>query len=210
MSRTVDITPSRPTPIAGPMSYEQFLEWDGENQHVEWVNGEVIPMAPVSNEHSDVAVYLTRILGEFAELAGAGEVRIDPFQMKAAEHLPGRAPDILFVRKENLGRLKRLYLDGPADIVVEVTSPSTRSVDRTDKFAEYAQGKVPEYWLIDPDRQKHEFYQLGPDGTYQLAAIPTDGIYRSPTIVGLWLKPAWLWQQPRPTIRSIAKEWGLI
>src|SRR3954447_14903183 len=24
------------------MSYEQFLKWDGENRHVEWVNGEVI------------------------------------------------------------------------------------------------------------------------------------------------------------------------
>ena len=33
--------PRRPYPR---MTYEQFLKWDGENQHVEWVNGEVVPM----------------------------------------------------------------------------------------------------------------------------------------------------------------------
>ena len=52
MTRTIDITPpSDRSRLAGPMTYEQFLEWDGENQHVEWVNGEVIPMPPVSDEH---------------------------------------------------------------------------------------------------------------------------------------------------------------
>jgi Uma2 family endonuclease len=210
MTRTVDITPFRPVPLAGPITYEQFLEWDGENQHVEWVNGEVIPMAPVSNEHADVTVYLTRLLGQFAELTGTGELKTDPFQMKAAPHLPGRAPDIIFIRNENLGRLKRLYLDGPADIVIEVISPSTRGVDRGEKYVEYEQGKVPEYWLLDPDREKHEFYQLDADGFYQLASIPADGVYRSTTVPNLWIKPAWLWQRPRPTVLSIAKEWGLL
>ena len=210
MSRMLDITPFRPTPLAGPMSYEQFLEWDGENQHVEWVNGEVMPMAPVSNEHSDVTLYIARLLGEFAELTDSGEIRIDPFQMKAAAHLPGRAPDIMFIRKENLSRLKRLYLEGPADLVVEVISPSSRGIDRGEKYVEYEQGRVPEYWLLDPDREKHEFYQLGGDGFYQMVVIPSDGNYRSSSVPGLWIKPAWLWQRPRPTVLSIAKEWGLL
>ncbi|MBI2301818.1 MAG: Uma2 family endonuclease [Armatimonadetes bacterium] len=30
------------------LTFEEFLAWDGENQHVEWVDGEVVEMAPVS------------------------------------------------------------------------------------------------------------------------------------------------------------------
>ncbi len=36
------------------MSYEEFLDWDGENQHVEWVDGKVVPMPPITGEHNDV------------------------------------------------------------------------------------------------------------------------------------------------------------
>ena len=45
----------RPTQRAIPdkLSYEEFLQWDGENQHVEWVDGEVVIMSPVSKIHSD-------------------------------------------------------------------------------------------------------------------------------------------------------------
>ena len=206
----VEPTPSRPAPLAGPISYEEFLEWEGENQHVEWVNGEVIPMAPVSDAHNDLTGFLGAVLWQFAELTKLGKVRHDPFQMKTSATLPGRAPDIIFVLKRKYPRLKRVYLDGPADLVIEVISPGTRGVDRGDKYVEYEQGGVPEYWLLDPERKQHEFYQLGRNGVYQLAAIPSNGIYRSHAVKGLWIKPAWLWQRPRPTIHSITKEWGLV
>ena len=210
MTRIVDTSLFRPTPLAGPITYEQFLEWDGPNRHVEWVNGEVIPMAPVSNEHNELTVFLTRVLGQFAELTELGKVKTEPFQMKAGPDLPGRAPDVMFIAKKNFPRLKRLYLDGPADIVIEIVSPGTRGIDRGEKYVEYEQGGVPEYWLFDSERQKHEFYQLDRDGFYQLATIPSDGVYHSPTVEGLWIKPAWLWQEPRPTVLSIARDWGLL
>ena len=33
------------------ISYEEFLEWTSEDQHVEWVEGEVFPMSPISDRH---------------------------------------------------------------------------------------------------------------------------------------------------------------
>lgn len=46
--------------------------------------------------------------------------------------------------------MKETYLDGPADLVVGIVSPDSVGRDRGEKFYEYAQGGVPEYWLIDP------------------------------------------------------------
>ncbi len=207
---TLTEMPVAATSPPAKMTYEEFLRWDGENQHVEWVDGKVVFMSPISKEHSDVGLFLLLLIKHFVEERQLGRVLYDPFQMKTGPALPGRAPDILFVASKNLGRLQRLYLDGPADLVVEVISPGSRAVDRGEKFYEYEQGGVPEYWLIDPQRKQAEFYQRGEDGIYRLASPDAEGNYRSRELAGLWLKVDWLWQEPLPPLLTVLKEWKLI
>lgn len=54
------------------MTYEEFLQWDGENQHVEWVNRKVVYMSPVTSEHQMVAGWLLTLLSLGEVLAQAG------------------------------------------------------------------------------------------------------------------------------------------
>jgi Uma2 family endonuclease len=195
---------------APQMTYEAFLDWDGENQHVEWVDGQMVPMSPVSKKHTDVGGFLLGLLKFFVEARDLGVVLYDPFQMKTGPDLPGRAPDVLFVATANLARLHETYLEGPGDLVVEIISPGSRAVDRGEKFYEYEQGGVPEYWLIDPQRQRAEFYQRGEAGIYHLAALDGEGCYHSRVLSGLWLKVDWLWQHPLPSLLTVLKEWRLV
>lgn len=190
------------------MTYEQFLEWDGENQHVEWVDGKVVSMPPISGEHSDVATYLITLFTMFLAHHKIGAIKADPFQMKTGPNLPGRAPDILFVAKRHLRRLHPTFLDGPADLVVEIISPGSQSVDRVQKFREYQEGGVREYWLIDPARPRAEFYRRGRNGLFRLFPIGPDGIYRSLAMKGFWLKVDWLWG--RPPVTAVVKELGIV
>ena len=196
--------------MPGWVSYEDFLRWPGEDAHVEWVNGKVVSMSPVSTEHSNVGLFLLNLIQHYVEARDLGTVLFDPFQMKTGPDLPGRAPDILFVAKANLGRLHPLFLEGPADLVVEIISPGSRAVDRGEKFFEYEQGGVPEYWLIDPQRRQAEFYQRGADGIYRPTALDAQGRYSSRALPGLWLQVDWLWQRPLPSLMRVLKEWRLI
>jgi len=196
--------------IAGWVSYENFLQWPGEDAHVEWVNGKVISMSPVSWEHSDVGAFLHSLIRHYVEARDLGAVVSDPFQMKTGPDLPGRAPDVLFVAKANLKRMRPLFLEGPGDLVVEIVSPGSRAVDRGEKFFEYEQGGVPEYWLIDPQRRQAEFYQRGEDGIYRPVAMDSQGRYSSRALPGLWLQVDWLWQRPLPPLMRVLKEWRLI
>jgi Uma2 family endonuclease len=109
----------------------------------------------------------------------------------------GREPDLLFVTTEHLARLRGTYLDGPADLVLEITSPESIGRDRGEKFYEYAQGGVPEYWLIDPQMRWAEFYQLEQAG-YRVAFSGQKGTYHALTLPGFWLRIEWLWQEPLP------------
>ncbi len=189
------------------LTYEEFLEWDGENQHVEWVDGEVIPMAPVGDAHQDLGAWLLSLLKFFNDANGLGAIRYEPFQMKTGSELPGRSPDILFVAKRNLPRLKTNHLEGPADLVVEIISPRSGAVDRGEKYFEYEEGGVREYWLIDPRRKQAEFYQLGRDKRFHLMPVE-DGIFRSVVLKGVWLKVEWMWQKPLPPVPTIWDQWN--
>lgn len=204
----LELAPVRPA--TRRMSYEEFLQWDGENQHVEWVDGEMIFMSPLSKDCASAGAFLFRLMSDYVEIKQLGVVFHDPFQMKTGPDLPGRAPDIQFIAQKNLPRVKRLYTDGPADLVVEVISPGSRGTDRGDKFYEYEAGGVREYWLIDPDRQQAEFYLLGDDKLFHPAAPDADGRYHAREIPGLWIRVEWLWQSPLPPVLGILREWKLI
>lgn len=209
MAQEINTTslPETPSPPA-KMTYEEFLVW-ADGTRAEWVDGEVITMSPASRRHQRLAVFLTTLLEHFVEARQSGVVLAAPFQMKTGASLPGREPDVLFIAQEHLERLKENYLDGPADIAVEIISPESRARDRGDKFYEYEQGGVREHWLIDPIHQRAEFYRLGDDKLYSLAPVD-DGIFRSAVLEGLWLKVDWLWQEPLPLLLAVLKEWGLV
>src|SRR5205814_1954876 len=155
MTQTVHTAPSGSAPAPpAKMTYEQFLEWLDEDTHAEWVNGEVMVMSPVGDLHQEIGRFLLMLLSHFVEAFHLGAIRYDPFQMKTAPDLPGRAPDILFVATSHLSRLKKSYLEGPADLAVEIVSPESGARDCGDKYYEYEQGGVREYWLIDPQRKQ--------------------------------------------------------
>jgi len=193
-------------PPAEPMSYEEFLAWAGEDTLAEWVDGRVVMYSPAGDRHQDVCGFLEAVLRVYVESRGLGVVRSGPFQMKLARS--GREPDVMFVAREHLGRLQQTHLDGPADLAVEILSPESRSRDRGEKFYEYEEGGVREYWLVDPDRRQAEFYQLGEDGRYRLVQPDADGRYHSAAVPGFWLRVDWLWQETLPEVEQVMLEVG--
>ena len=194
----------------GKMTYEAFLAWADEDTWAEWVNGEVIILTPASLRHQQLVTFLATSINFFVDAHQFGVVLTAPFQMKIGPDLPGREPDILFIAREHLDRLRDTYLEGPADLVVEIISRDSRARDRGEKFYEYEQGGVREYWLLDYLRRQAEFYQLGSDGIYHLVPVGADGTYRSAVLEGLWLKVEWLWQEPLPLLLTVLKEWRLV
>ena len=192
------------------MTYEEFLDWADEDTWAEWVDGEVIILSPASLLHQALDTFLLSVLTSFVSFRDLGIVLGPPFQMKTGPDLPGREPDVIFVAREHLDRLRDVYLDGPADLVVEIVSPDSRTRDSQDKLHEYEEGGVPEYWVLDPFRREAKFYQLGEDGSYYLVSPDENGVYESAVLKGLRLKVDWLWQKPLPRLPEVFKELGLI
>ena len=200
--KTAKQTPAR------TMTYEEFLDWADEDTYAEWVDGKVEMMSPASEKHQDISDFLAAILRVCVEDFDSGRVLSAPFQMRLSNVRRGREPDLLFVGKENLIRFQRSYLDGPADLAIEIVSPESVLRDRGAKYAEYEAGGVREYWIIDADAQRADFFALDAEGRYQRASPDSGGRYESVVLPSFWINVGWLWQNPLPSVRSVLKEWS--
>ena len=200
--------PTLDPPAAPPyrrMSYEEFLE-DTCEEHAEWVDGEVIPMATVSEFHNATTRWLIHILSTLVEESGIGRIFHEPFNQKLPAS-SGRSPDVMILLAAHMDRMRLNHLDGPADVVIEVLSSGTAGVDRGDKYLEYEAAGVAEYWLFDLQRQVAEFYRLAPNGRYQLVPVEAGGRFESAVLPGIWLQENWLWE--RPALRILEAAYGL-
>lgn len=203
MSSTPAARPQERRVPPTPMTFEEFLAWVDEDIFAEWVDGEVLIMSPASTEHQRVRDFLLTVMRLFVEARRLGEMFSAPYLMRLPTRPSGREPDLFFVAAAHADRVKDTFVDGPADLVVEIVSPDSEERDRVAKFGEYEGDGIPEYWLIDPLRRQAAFYGLSRDGRYHSGSIDADGVYRSAALPDFWLRVAWLWQRPLPPVAEV-------
>ncbi len=182
-----------------PATYAEYLAYPQTTQLVEWVNGEMIEHMPPTIIHQDLASYLTTLLRLFADFFALGKVVSAPTEMKCRTDGNSREPDVMFIATTNLSRLQNeKRIEGPADLVIEIVSDDSVARDLDEKFAEYQECGVQEYWIIDPRprRKRAWFYQRDDGNQFDFIKPEADGLYRSRVAPGFWIKVNWLWTLP--------------
>ena len=129
------------------------------NRIVEFSHGriEVIPMP--TERHQRIVLYLYGLLAAFVRQFAPGMVLVAPLRVRL---WPGkfREPDVLFMLDEHAHRRHNAYWEMP-DLVMEVVSEEYRRHDLVTKRREYAQAGIPEYWIVDPGRDRNIPAQAG-------------------------------------------------
>jgi Uma2 family endonuclease len=118
--------------------------------------------------------------------------------MYLSDDKPAREPDLMIVLNDHLDRLRETYLDGIADLVVEIVSPESDERDHGKKFLEYEAFGIPEYWLIDPIRRAADSFALSDDRHYHRLPLNEQGRMASRLLAGFAFEPALLWRKTLP------------
>jgi Uma2 family endonuclease len=141
-------------------------------------------------------------MGLFIQLFQLGRLLPAPFEMRATPDGPAREPDLLFVAREHLDWLSEERLSGPADLAVEVISDDSVARDRADKFYEYQEAGVREYWILDsrPSRERADFYVLDAKARYRPMPPDSEGRYHSTVLPGFWLHVDWITSAEPPAV----------
>jgi len=184
--------------VAKDMTIEEYMETYAGGFY-EYVEGYVIEMSPSRIEHVDLFKYLLALLDTYLAFRKIGKLVVQPFVMKLPE-FPARRrePDLFVVLNSNLNRLEKTFMDGPADIVIEIVSEESFERDTSDKFLEYQTGGVPEYWMFDVLRTDARFYRLNASGVYMPKPLSADKFYSTPLLPDLKLYVPVLWQEELP------------
>lgn len=158
---------SSPMHVTG-LVYDDLETFPDDGLRRELIGGELIVSPAPRTLHQAAVVVLTVRLGNYAEEHG-GMVLCAPLDVYFA-HDDVVEPDVLFILPEHLDRIEDRFIRGAPDIVIEVSSPSTRRTDLVIKRELYERYGVPEYWYVDLDLEAVSVYRL------------TDGAYGDPLI----------------------------
>jgi len=152
-------------PLQGEWTEEDYFSLPDTNHFVELSEGRlVIPEMPTYS-HQSAVMELFIAIRMFVHEPELGKVCIAPLPVKLWQGKI-REPDIVFMSADHADRIGEDFWGVP-DLVVEVLSKSTMKTDRGEKFLEYAQAGVLEYWLVDLEEPTVEVYVLK-QGAYKL------------------------------------------
>lgn len=138
-------------PRQGEWTEEQYLVLtDHRNGLVEFTDGflEVLPMP--TDRHQTTLGFLFLAFFHFVEPRG-GKVQFSPLRLRIR---PGkfREPDLLLLLSRGDPRRQNRFWTG-ADLALEVVSPDKPERDLIDKRFDYAEARVPEYWIVNPQSE---------------------------------------------------------
>jgi len=160
---------------------EYLLFADDQNALIELSDGKVVIHEMPTPQHQAIVLNIAARLRERAEcrtLVAPVPVQLWPGKM--------REPDVMFFKADHLSRIQE-HFAGVPDLVVEVLSPSTRSVDLGEKMDEYARAGIPEYWIVEIDAKNVSIYVLR-GASYILASRVRSGeTVQSATMENLFL-----------------------
>ena len=165
----------------GKYTYADYASWDDEDR-CELIDGVVYNMSSPSQAHQRMSM---EISGQLWTLLKGKTCEVFPAPFDVCLNGLGDKdetvvqPDIIVVCDKS--KLDGKKCNGAPDLVIEILSPSTLSLDKVIKYNKYLQTGVKEYWVIDPvektvivhllENGKFVTSAYGPTGTIPVSVL---------------------------------------
>lgn len=135
-------------PSQGRWSEEEYL-WltDNARRLLEFTDGDIEVLPMPTDEHQSISLYLLLAFRDYL-LPLNGVILYSPLRLRIRPR-KFREPDLLLLLNARDPRRQNRYWLG-ADLAVEIVSPDKPERDLVDKRFDYAEGGVPEYWIVNP------------------------------------------------------------
>lgn len=169
-------------PPQGAWTDEQYLVFtDHTNRLIEFTDGCLEPLPMPTDRHQAILAFLFSVFHAFIEPRG-GKVRFSPLRLRIRPN-KFREPDLLLLTSAADSRRQNRFWTG-ADLAVEVVSPDKPERDLVDKRFDYAEGRVPEYWIVNPETETITVLRLHGDAYTESGIFRRGESAQSPLLTG--------------------------
>ena len=151
-------------------TYKDYLTWN-DNERWELINGMVYNMAPApSVNHQRILRQLLLQIGIFlsdkhCEVFSAPlDVRFPATDEEDEDSKNVVQPDMVVICDSS--KLDEKGCKGAPDLIIEIVSPSSASMDNIKKMELYEKNGVKEYWIVHPIYKIVTIYKITESGLY--------------------------------------------
>lgn len=140
-------------------TYDDYRQLPDDGKLYQIIGGELYMAPAPTTIHQRISRKLLRFLDNHITQNNLGEVLYAPVDV-VLSMTDVVQPDLIYVAKERLNIItKKNIVDAP-DLVVEILSEHTETIDRQKKMALYEKHGVKEYWIVDPAEKTIEQFVL--------------------------------------------------
>ena len=144
---------TQPYGLEEKVTADELDHFPNDGNRYEVIEGELFVSPAPAKNHQRLLRRLFRLIDDHVAAHNLGEVFFAPVDVRFSEFTQVQ-PDLLFLSSERKSLYGERILSGAPDLVVEVASPSTRSLDRIKKRDAFERYGVREYWMADPNRER--------------------------------------------------------
>jgi Uma2 family endonuclease len=159
-------------PPQGSWTEEEYLVLtDHRNRLVEFTDGCLEALPTPTDKHQGLLAFLYLVFFNFVEPLG-GKVRFSPLRLRVRSG-KFREPDLLLLLSAADSRRQDRFWLG-ADLAPEVVSDEKPERDLVDKRGDYAEARVPGYWIVNPQTETVTVLRLR-ENAYEEAGVYARG-----------------------------------
>jgi Uma2 family endonuclease len=148
--------------LQGTWTVEQYVRLtDHADRLIEFTDGELELLPMPTDKHQVIIAFLYRLLFPYMDRAG-GVILFAALRLQIREG-KFREPDLMLLLDANDPRRQNAYWLG-ADMVIEIVSADDPQRDTIVKRADYAEGRIPQYWIVNPTDESVTILSLAGEG----------------------------------------------
>jgi Uma2 family endonuclease len=174
------------------LTYRDYAALPADGRRYELHDGALSVTPGPGTRHQRTSANLGDVIRAHVKRKGLGEILYAPLDVILSNTTVVQ-PDLVYLDQPRQHLASERGVEGPPALVVEILSPSTRTIDRVTKPFIYARHGVPSLWVVDPEARTIEAFVLE-HGSYVVAARASgDEEVTLPPFPDLALRLAPLW-----------------
>lgn len=148
------------------------------------IEGDLVMAPSPGSYHQDILLNLATLFRDYLRKHPIGKIYVAPLDTYLSD-INVYQPDLLFIRKENLGIIEEHGIEGAPDLAIEILSKSSAKYDLGPKRSVYARTGVEELWIIDPAKRTLALYRLAENADTPAATYKAKQKFTSEMLPGL-------------------------
>ncbi len=169
-----------------PLTYDDYRSLPDDGNQYQLIGGQLIMSPSPTYFHQVISLNLSSALNQYVSGNKLGKIIYAPFDVVLSMRDVVQ-PDLMYISAGRTDIIAENNVVEAPDLVIEILSEGTKTIDRTSKKTLYEQNGAREYWIVDPTEKTIDQFILQEDIFELAGTFNSSQSLTSPVLEGFTL-----------------------